>query len=121
MSVARLAAATAALIDAPGGTAFTASWTAVCTSAIARIAGGVPSLDSVTISPALIFQSVMTSALALSTTPQSNEAATQMRVACFILISFELKVLSVGKEVVVGRVRNVRGRACRFTSTVARR
>ena len=49
--------------------------------AITRMAGGVPSFDSTTISPALTFQSVITSAFALTAGPASNDAAKVIRSA----------------------------------------
>ena len=77
-SVARFAAAIAASVDPPGAasnfrplagyrrvTAFAASYTAVWTIASTRLAGGGPSLASTTISPALTFHSVTTSARAM--------------------------------------------------------
>jgi len=76
--VAWFAAATAASTEAPAAAfslsrlsgyrlvmAFTASYTAVWTIAIARLATGVAIPASTTISPALMFQSVITSALAV--------------------------------------------------------
>ena len=49
--------------------------------AITRTAGGVPSFDSTMISPALMFQSVITSAFALIAGAASNAAARVMRIA----------------------------------------
>jgi hypothetical protein len=71
----------------------TASKAAVCTIAITRTAGGVPSLDSTTISPDLTFQSVIASALACVAQPAASAAARVMRptsilVACLMIDPF---------------------------------
>src|SRR5687767_5186698 len=64
-SVAWWAAAIAASVAGPRGAAFAASYAAVCTMAMTRTAGGVPSFAAAMTSPDFTFQSVMASAWAL--------------------------------------------------------